>query len=62
MWRNPDDQKLDIIEKIGENYRVYLGDVKQDERGREQQSVSWNGLREYLQRTYKTKYPSGRYL
>ncbi len=56
----PDAQKLDVIEKIGENYRSFLGDVKNDERGRESQAVSWKNLRDYLEKTYGTKFQSGK--
>ena len=58
----PDEQKLDIIDKISENYKAFLGDAKNDERGRESQAVSWKGLRDYLEKKYDTKYQSGNFL
>ncbi len=58
----PEQQKLDIIDKISERYKAFLGDAKNDERGREAQAVSWKDLRDYLEKEYGTKYQSGSYI
>ncbi len=55
----PEEQKLDIIDKISDQYKSFLGDAKNDERGREAQAVAWKGLRDYLESKYNTKYQSG---
>ncbi len=55
----PDPQKLAIIEKIADDYKIYLGDVKHNTRGREGQAKAWEKLRDWLEETSGAKYPSG---
>ncbi len=55
----PDTQKLALIEKIGDSYKLYLGDVKHNTRGREGQAKAWDKLRDWLEEKYGTKYQNG---